>query len=480
MTFPSGKSLALTLFGFLLLSACPGAERNCTPGRVEACPCLGGLVGVQECALDGETFGVCVCERRVDAGADGGQQSLDGGATMGHVDGGPGAIVDAGRWMLDGVEEYVDVSDCIRVQELQVRGSKLVFLCPHLPIGSDSVELIGVSISGLSQTQGVSPSDPSRARILYDSTKIVNKSCVDQFGTHPYADYRFPSLLSRATTQVDDLWYRVDKRTIGASPQGCYGNGPISGELVRLRPGEPIASTVVGASASLYLQTSTRVVAFEGGLDRSVPFSPSRAYQVPLDAGYLGANISPGSYLRSLDFPLALVDGDVEGSRYCLSGARDLRDGGYEFEVRCFDSTTDQLISQWPIGRSVNWPVGLNVSDTSVQFQALVDGGAVLFRAPLDAGSPVQISTLPAAGGTSVVESRGVVYWAQPYSGTASSIFAWSETRGARVVRENVLLRSPLAVSAHHLYWVERVAGIGDTTPGGSVNSLRRAAVLTE
>lgn len=55
------------------LAACGSADPSptvapvgCTPGRVEACPCLGGSQGSQACTAAG-TFGACVCSS-ADAG----------------------------------------------------------------------------------------------------------------------------------------------------------------------------------------------------------------------------------------------------------------------------------------------------------------------------------------------------------------------------------------------------------------------------
>jgi hypothetical protein len=37
-----------------------GAGNACTPGKQEACPCLGGAQGVQACTSDGSGFSPCV------------------------------------------------------------------------------------------------------------------------------------------------------------------------------------------------------------------------------------------------------------------------------------------------------------------------------------------------------------------------------------------------------------------------------------
>ena len=38
-----------------------GGEAACVPGAQENCGCLGGAIGIQVCADDGESFGVCEC-----------------------------------------------------------------------------------------------------------------------------------------------------------------------------------------------------------------------------------------------------------------------------------------------------------------------------------------------------------------------------------------------------------------------------------
>ena len=49
---------------FILLTACQDnivLPPQCIPGKVEACPCLGGLQGVQTCSKDGRQFLPCDC-----------------------------------------------------------------------------------------------------------------------------------------------------------------------------------------------------------------------------------------------------------------------------------------------------------------------------------------------------------------------------------------------------------------------------------
>lgn len=70
---------------FSIAAACSDGSDSaeCVPGKVEACPCLGGTMGVQTCTLD-SVFGECTCAADGDGGpgtADGGGLPGDGGGT---------------------------------------------------------------------------------------------------------------------------------------------------------------------------------------------------------------------------------------------------------------------------------------------------------------------------------------------------------------------------------------------------------------
>lgn len=79
------RAFSLALMG-ALLTGCPGGVSTCVPGTTQACLCVGGASGVQECAADG-TFDTCECAG-TDAGVDA-PAPTDGGPTdAGELDAG--------------------------------------------------------------------------------------------------------------------------------------------------------------------------------------------------------------------------------------------------------------------------------------------------------------------------------------------------------------------------------------------------------
>jgi hypothetical protein len=86
---PNRSKLVGVVTFAMLIGAC-GAEpttATCVPGRTEACACVDGTMGAQECTEDGR-FGECRCAEPPDSGL-----PVDAGTT--HDSGGP--AVDGGR-----------------------------------------------------------------------------------------------------------------------------------------------------------------------------------------------------------------------------------------------------------------------------------------------------------------------------------------------------------------------------------------------
>jgi hypothetical protein len=79
-----------------------GGSPACTPGKQEACPCLGGAQGVQVCKYDGTGFSPCVCPDASAAGAggdpgSGGTAGAGGAAGNPNTGGSPGSGGSSGK-----------------------------------------------------------------------------------------------------------------------------------------------------------------------------------------------------------------------------------------------------------------------------------------------------------------------------------------------------------------------------------------------
>src|SRR5262245_61996227 len=88
----------------VLVLACGGHPRVCTPGASVACVGTGGCAGGQVCNADGTGFGVCDCGGTPDAATtDGG----GGGGDSGAIDAGSdvGVLGDAGSTTCDPVAQ---------------------------------------------------------------------------------------------------------------------------------------------------------------------------------------------------------------------------------------------------------------------------------------------------------------------------------------------------------------------------------------
>lgn len=57
-----------------------GGSSGCTPGKTEACACVGGTMGVQACNEDGRSFGACDCGTTTSSSGTGGSSSSSSGS----------------------------------------------------------------------------------------------------------------------------------------------------------------------------------------------------------------------------------------------------------------------------------------------------------------------------------------------------------------------------------------------------------------
>lgn len=68
----------------MAMAGCSGTDNlfDCTPGKVDTCPCAGGGQGVQTCGSDG-TFGACECGSATGTGGSSASSSAGGGPSTG-------------------------------------------------------------------------------------------------------------------------------------------------------------------------------------------------------------------------------------------------------------------------------------------------------------------------------------------------------------------------------------------------------------
>ena len=104
--FPLTITILVLCIGLAGSRCDDGGETACVPGAQENCGCLGGAIGIQVCADDGESFGVCDCsvpDGDSDVDGDGdidGDVDSDGDIDGdGFIDGDVDAD-DVGEWVL--------------------------------------------------------------------------------------------------------------------------------------------------------------------------------------------------------------------------------------------------------------------------------------------------------------------------------------------------------------------------------------------